>query len=105
MTVDVAAFHDWLIRDNAYKHVRMFPEIGSYTATYQLLFHWTLIFGMIGDRFSVEDRWCYLDEAGAVTAQDAWNPTEGEEPTGWHRHPKSGRRRPDGDPAREYVER
>lgn len=25
------------------------------------------------------------------------------EPDGWYRHPQSGRRRPDGDPAREYV--
>ncbi len=29
---------------------------------------------------------------------------EGEgEPTGWFRHPRTGRRRPDGDPEREYV--
>jgi hypothetical protein len=26
------------------------------------------------------------------------------EPDGWMRHPDSGRRRPDGDAAREYVE-
>ena len=25
------------------------------------------------------------------------------EPSGWHRHPATGRRRPDGDPTKEYV--
>jgi hypothetical protein len=27
------------------------------------------------------------------------------EPEGWYRHPQSGRRRPDGDPAKEFVRR
>ena len=26
-----------------------------------------------------------------------------DQPTGWMRHPKTGRRRPDGDPGREYI--
>lgn len=37
----------------------------------------------------------------AVAALIAWN-GEGE-PSGWMRHPETGRRRPGGDPAGEYV--
>lgn len=47
-----------------------------------------------------EDRWCYVHDR-AVEALQAWN-GEGE-PEGWHRHPRTGRRRPDGDAKREYI--
>jgi len=50
------------------------------------------------------ERWCYSTPDGALNALAAWNGADGTEPTGWHRHPDSGRRRPDGDPAREYIE-
>jgi hypothetical protein len=51
-----------------------------------------------------EDRWCYQDARQALLAAAAWTgPWPGSEPTGWHRHPGSGRRRPGGDQAREYV--
>lgn len=36
------------------------------------------------------DRWCYHTYEAAKAAYDAWDGTG--EPTGWHRHPKSGRR-------------
>jgi hypothetical protein len=49
------------------------------------------------------DRWCYHSYAAAKAALDAWNGADGTEPGGWHRHPTTGRRRPDGDPSREYV--
>ncbi|MEW1959789.1 hypothetical protein [Kineococcus sp. NPDC059986] len=47
------------------------------------------------------DRWCYHDVYAAVRAAEAWDPAQEDEPTGWHRHPLSGRRRPDGDPSKE----
>ena len=47
-------------------------------------------------------RWCYSTHLGALNALMEWD-GEGE-PTGWHRDPSTGRRRPDGDPLREYVE-
>jgi len=50
-----------------------------------------------------EDMWCYPKGTAALDALLAWSyPTE-KEPTGWIRHPPSGRRRPDGDQAEEYV--
>lgn len=48
-----------------------------------------------------EDVWCYPSVPAAIAAMEAWD-GEGE-PTGWHRHPATGRRRPEGDPAKEYV--
>jgi hypothetical protein len=40
----------------------------------------------------------------AVAALEAWDPALELEPCGWFRHPKSGRRRPDGDPEQEYID-
>ena len=58
----------------------------------------------IGDPASpfFDDGWCYQ----APQTELAWRAAlgwDGEgEPEGWYRHPDSGRRRPDGDPAKEY---
>ena len=49
------------------------------------------------------DRWCFTDYAKARAALDAWDGEEDTEPQGWHRHPPTGRRRPDGDASKEYV--
>lgn len=48
-----------------------------------------------------KDRWCFSDYDKAKAALDFWDGTG--EPTGWHRHPATGRRREKGDPATEYV--
>lgn len=55
-----------------------------------------------------EDRWCYgtLQSACFHLGDWLWAPGGmAPEPRGWHRHPASGRRRPDGDAAREHVRR
>jgi hypothetical protein len=39
----------------------------------------------------------------AVVAFATWNPLTEAEPSGWYRHRASGRRRPGGDPAQEYL--
>ncbi len=49
-----------------------------------------------------EDRWCFTDKGLAVAALEHWS-TESE-PEGWIRNPRTGRRRPDGDESREYVD-
>lgn len=48
-----------------------------------------------------DDRWCYHTVPAALAAARAWDGTG--EPDGWHRHPDTGRRRPDGDPTREEI--
>lgn len=50
------------------------------------------------------DCYCYDDLEVAIAALQAFMPNS-EEPTGWKRHPATGRRRPRGDPSKEYVER
>lgn len=51
-----------------------------------------------------DERWCYERLADALVAFDAWDGKVGTEPVGWIRHPTTGRRRPDGDASREYVD-
>lgn len=77
---------------------------GTYVMIRPLLFHWMMIRGDFEDLIGYWDRWCYADAAGARKALDAFPESPGSdyEPEGWHRHPPSGRRRPDGDPSREY---
>ena len=77
---------------------------GTYVMIRPLLFHWMLIRGDFEDLIGYWARWFYADEAGARAALDAFreHPDPAYEPSGWHRHPLSGRRRPDGDPSREY---
>jgi hypothetical protein len=55
------------------------------------------------DAWEYDDRWCYATSALAVARAKAWSAEPGTEPDGWHRHPATGRRRPDGEPAREYL--
>ena len=77
----------------------------EYVATYPLMFHWTMIRGLKCEaEFSYDDRWCYETQGLAVSAMYEWigRGCEGD-PVGWHRHPKTGRRRPQGNPEEEYV--
>jgi hypothetical protein len=48
------------------------------------------------------DAFYYRAGGNAAAALDAWD-GEGE-PQGWWRNPRTGRRRTDGDPAREYIQ-
>ncbi len=82
--------------------VKLFPEIGFYAAVRRLLYHYTMIFGEIGDYQCYSRRWCYQTRQGAFEAMAAWDGLG--EPEGWHRSPETGRRRPNGDPALEYIE-
>lgn len=63
-----------------------------------------LAIGMLGSGFH-DDTWYYLAEMSdaAWRAALGWD-GEGE-PEGWFRHPASGRRRDDGDPRMEYIQR
>lgn len=51
---------------------------------------------------SVLDAYCYDSRERAIEAAKVWT-GEGDPLEGWNRHPNSGRRRPDGDPAKEHV--
>lgn len=52
----------------------------------------------------VADEWHYEHVTRALAAMMAWDPAASPEPAGWTRHPRTGRRRPLGDPAGEYIQ-
>jgi hypothetical protein len=95
-------FESWLKEESGGMcvAVKTLPD-GIYGAVKPLLFHWTFIIGEADDRCTYLDRFCYQTEDGARAALDAWDGTK--DPQGWHRHPNTGRRRPAGDPLREYI--
>lgn len=72
----------------------------------RLMFHWTLLVNTVGNFEWYDDRWCYQTQTGPNGAQDAaerWIAEGTEEPTMWHRHHKTSRRRPHGDATLEYI--
>lgn len=50
-----------------------------------------------------DDAYCYETVELAVLAASVWD-GDGDPPEGWFRHVGSGRRRPAGDPGREYIQ-
>jgi hypothetical protein len=94
----------WLepIGDDQYTH-RLARRLDDnrYVAVLPLLFTWGVVVGRVVDETGYDDRWCYSSLEAAVAYATVWD-GDGE-PEGWHRHPPTGRRRPDGDPTKEYV--
>jgi hypothetical protein len=65
-----------------------------------------ILVGEIGDDYGYSNRFCYERLSVALSALVEWRNRGFEgEPIGWHRHPDSGRRRPGGDPTKEYINR
>jgi hypothetical protein len=48
--------------------------------------------GTVDEAAGVLDAWCYSSLIEATLAVTAWEPDEQPEPTGWTKHPFSGRR-------------
>jgi hypothetical protein len=55
------------------------------------------------DAMTYDTHWCYDNPVQAKIAAEAWDPMTQDEPDGWFRHADSGRRRPNGDPEKEYI--
>lgn len=98
--MDDARFLHWLMHENGYHNPKPLGD-GRYAAIVPMQFTHAIVVGQMGDKISYDDRWCYGGQDAARKALDAWDGTG--EPQGWHRHPRSGRRRTNGDPAMEYV--
>lgn len=62
----------------------------------------TVAIGTAGDQV-FDDQWNYQFEQASAGWRAALGWDGEGEPEGWYRHPHSGRRRPDGDPAKEFV--
>src|SRR3954462_4255360 len=95
----IAAFIVWLERENGYTNVKLLPD-GRWAGLLRFLYTHAIIVGQIGDQCGYDDRWCFASEAKALAALNEWDGTG--EPNGWHRHPGSGRRRPEGSVSEEY---
>jgi len=80
---------------------RILPD-GRKLWLYRMMFTYRLCLGRAGNDLWYEDAWCYETKEAGLKAMNDWT-LETLEPTGWHRHPNTGRRRPEGDPAKEYV--
>jgi hypothetical protein len=79
---------------------------GRYCCIVPFIFTTGIITGRMGDDYGYTDRWCFEHIGAALTALFDWAGKDFEgEPQGWHRHPDSGRRRPDGDAGKEYINR
>lgn len=96
------AYFDWLKTPAGGNCVECkdFGE-GVYGAVKSLLFHYTLIVGWIGEKDSYFDQFCYAKCSEALKGLREWDGRG--DPRGWHRNPKTGRRRPGGDEAQEYL--
>lgn len=80
-----------MLKSEGYENIREFPD-GTIAATFQFLFTSAIISDI--HQYGYEERWCYHTKADAIAALDNWNGIG--EPTGWHRHPATGRRIIDG---------
>jgi hypothetical protein len=95
MTADVLP--DFIKRE--YLAVRMLPD-GRWIGVHRLLYHWTLHVDICPVTGNYEDRYCYHDIASCHDQMLTWDGTG--DPTGWVRHPTSGRRR-DAETGAEWV--
>jgi hypothetical protein len=62
-----------------------------------------LVLGDGPQPMSYEDRWCYDSFGAAWAAFEKWDGST-DEPAGWTMHPPTGRRRPRGIAAKEYIQ-
>ena len=96
----------WLARLADANHYFAARPIGGHrwAAIHHFAFTDAILVGDMFDDWGYADRWCFERGPLALYALDEWESREFEgEPIGWHRHPDSGRRRPGGDPTREYI--
>jgi hypothetical protein len=78
---------------------------GMELCVYPRMYNSTLVIGPVGDHCYIT-QWCYESPAQAITAAEEWQDADKfpkSEPDGWFRHAESGRRRPNGDPEKEYI--
>lgn len=94
-------FEEFLV-ENSYTDVRFINNGKEYIAIMPLIFTHAIVKGTVGNIYCYDDRWCYSDYWAAKEAIDAWDGVG--EPNGWHRHPATGRRRPQGDELQQYVD-
>ena len=94
-------FTDKQMESMGYKSWRELPD-GTMLACGPMAFGNGRLFVDI-NQTGYEDCYCYDSLEIAEKSMAEYDPDSGAEPQGWKRHPYSGRRRTNGDPATEYV--
>lgn len=80
------------LRLNAYDVIHRIPGF-RWVALFKFIFTTAIIVGDLDDTTGYSDRWCYHDKESALAGLAEWSGRGYEgEPTGWHRHPATGRR-------------
>ena len=83
----------------AYRQFWTLPD-GRLCGLLRLLFHWTVHVDI--DPVGYRDRYCFMTPELAIEAMDQWDGTG--DPINWHKHPSTGRLRPDRTAASEIIE-
>jgi hypothetical protein len=85
------AYLNWLVTEEGgrFTDPRLI-DTDCWVAIKRFAYTHAIIIGEIGETSGYLDRWCYRTYSDAKTALDAWDGIG--EPSGWHRHPSSGRR-------------
>lgn len=91
MTNKTQEYLKWLKDGNGYTDARLVGDAPRYAAICKRIYHYDIITGKIGDEGGFDDMWSYHTYADALKALNDWNGLG--EPEGWHRNPKTGRRR------------
>ena len=91
-----AIFLTKLIHENDYYAMRPVRNGTYWVGLHKYMFTTAILLGKMGDTTGFEDRWCYHSAAEAERALAMWDGETGE-PEGWHRNPRTGRRRQDGN--------
>lgn len=89
---DPAAFFDVLCRQNYYRHVTITKD-GSICVVFSFAYTDAILSDLNWCGYG--DRWCFEKTYAQIKtrlALEAWMRDGTEEPTGWHRHPDTGRR-------------
>lgn len=90
-----------ICKANHYTDYTVFPN-GHDACITRLGFNYAILSDLA--EWGYGDRWCFDGLWLAMEAMAEWIGRDGEgEPTGWHRHPDTGRRRPLGDASKEYI--
>lgn len=72
---------------HGYTDAKITPD-GDVACIHRFMFTYAILVGLNPSGY--DDRWCYGSYGKAKAALEAWDGTG--EPTGWHRHPDTGRR-------------
>lgn len=87
--------------ESGYTHYTQFAN-GRDACVTRMIFTYAILSDLT--EYGHGDRWCYHTLGAALLGLGRWMEADGEgEPSGWHRHPTTGRRRDNGDPAKEYM--